>query len=184
MSSKIKKHGGQEISFNSDLGAFTEQNSTWDQWGARIKCLVSAIDTQITWWLRWRNWVKWPSEGRENTGNGEELPFSVRIVFTLWAKVFLKSRLSIKGVWKRLSDQPFVRVGIAVSEPHWTLVLAPSWWAQGKRNHQDAGIIILGEGIRLHKSIWLIKQKPRKVLWFPRHIRGHPKVENPVRNSK
>ena len=55
---------------------------------------------------------------REYGQRRENLPSSARrIVFTLWAKVFLKSRLSIKDVRKHLSDQSFVRVSIAVSEP-------------------------------------------------------------------
>ena len=88
--------------------------------------------------------------------------FSVRIVFTLWAQVLLKLRLSIKEVHKRLSDQSFVRVGSCI----WaTLNIGASSYlvgVEGREITKNAGIFIFGEGIRLYKSIWLRKQRPRK----------------------
>lgn len=59
------------------------------------------------------------------------------------------------------SDQSFVRVGIAVSEPHWTLVLAPSWWAWGEKSPRMLGSSFWGRHHSTNQS-GLENRDPRK----------------------
>ena len=146
--------------------------------------------------------------------------------------MFLKSRLSIKDVRKHLSDQSFVRVSIAVSEPQAdiqaqagikiagriinnlryaddTTLMAESeeelksLLMKVKVESEKVGLKLNIQKTKIMASSWedgkmedhgkvsdctnqsgSENRDPRKSCGFPRHIRGHPKVENPVRNSK